>query len=166
MCVGFTYWQLECANAKQASRTPGGGSTLTRSSEKGQGFPTVTCKGRDTLPCLKVQTLAPVDFLFAQLVIILYTERAIFTTLFKLIFTWWEDTPFSLHSCEFKRKSEKIHFLFQALTKGSIFPGFAYRPPCSIFFFKDPWYTQVISIQTIHQNKSRAGKGWPFCLPV
>lgn len=87
MCVGFTYWQLECANAKQASRTPGEGSTLTHSSEKGQGFPTVTCKGRDTLPCLKVQTLAPVDFLFAQLVIILYTERAIFTTLFKLIFT-------------------------------------------------------------------------------
>lgn len=123
----------------------GGGSTFMLSSEKEKGFLTVTGKGRDTLPCLKVQTLAPVDFLFAQLAIILYMERAIFTTLFKLIFTQWEDTPFSLHSCEFKRKSNKIHFLFQALTKGSIFPAFAYMPLCSIFFFEDPWYTRVIS---------------------
>lgn len=80
MCVLHTgYLSVQCKT--------GGGSTLMLSSEKGQGFLTVTSKGRDTLPCLKVQTLAPVDFLFAQLAVILYMERAIFTTLFKLIFT-------------------------------------------------------------------------------
>lgn len=143
---GFAYWLLEC---EIQNRLPGlqVGEALSCSLQRnGVGFPTVTWEGRDVLLCLKVQTMAPVDCLFVEFMTILYMAWTIFLTLLKLIFTWWEDTLFSLHSCEFKPKSKKMYFfLFQALTKESIFPAFAYMPLCSIFFFEDLWYTWVIS---------------------
>lgn len=87
MCVGFEYWLLEC---EMQNRLPGlqwvaggwgegGGRAHSYFPQKnGQGFPTVTCKGMDMLPCLKAQTMAPVDFLFVELMTTLYMVRAIF----------------------------------------------------------------------------------------